>query len=166
MLVAQLVNHWPTDLAVLGLSPAQGEIFSTLNRVSIVHSLSLASTHSLQGQVIYLLNEPILWPTSPRTIACVIVLTFANEHQHMGIYMFLHHLRRGTTFVTSCLLLWAVKSFLNGSTLKEKTIALRGTNSTSAELTPLRREAKMKLTELLPLNMYPFHFIRLWMMVG
>ena len=34
-LVAQWVKHWATDLAVLGLSPAEGEIFSTINWVPL-----------------------------------------------------------------------------------------------------------------------------------
>ena len=33
--VAQWVKHWPTDLAVLSLSPSQGEIFSTVNGVTL-----------------------------------------------------------------------------------------------------------------------------------
>ena len=31
--VAQWIKRWPSDLAVLSLSPARGEIFSTVNRV-------------------------------------------------------------------------------------------------------------------------------------
>ena len=44
--VAQWVKCWPTDLAVPALSPAWGEIFSTINRFHctqpsiIIHSLS------------------------------------------------------------------------------------------------------------------------------
>ena len=43
--LAQLVKLWPADLAVPGLSPAQGEIFSIVNRGAIAHSLSLSSSH-------------------------------------------------------------------------------------------------------------------------
>ena len=32
---AQWVKRWPSDLAVLGLSPAPSEIFSTINRVPL-----------------------------------------------------------------------------------------------------------------------------------
>ena len=43
--VAQWVKRWSTDLAVPSLSPARGEIFSTVNGKSISNSLLLASSH-------------------------------------------------------------------------------------------------------------------------
>ena len=41
--VAQWVKRWPTDPSVPRSSPARGEIFSTVKRGSIAHSLSTSN---------------------------------------------------------------------------------------------------------------------------
>ena len=43
-LVAQSVKRWPTDLALSGSNPAEGNIFNR-KRCSIAHSLSLSNSH-------------------------------------------------------------------------------------------------------------------------
>ena len=43
--VAQWVKRWPADPSVPRSSPARGEIFSTVKRGSIAHSLSLSTSH-------------------------------------------------------------------------------------------------------------------------
>ena len=47
------------------------------------------------------------------------------------------------------------KPFQKGSTLKGKNLLLMEQILSSKSLSPLRREAKMIMTELLPLGVYP-----------
>ena len=74
-------------------------------------------------------------------------LNFADLNLVCFEYFFL---KRGTSLVTVCFLLWAVKPFSKmGSSLKKKNLLL-----CEQTLSFKRKGAKMKMAELLPLKVY------------
>ena len=58
--------------------------------------------------------------------------------------------------MTSCLTPWREKPFQKGSTLEGKNLLLEEQILSYKSSAPWRREAKVKLAELLPLKMYSF----------
>ena len=62
---------------------------------------------------------------------------------------------RETIFLTSCLLNWRMKSFQIGVCSLREEFALIGVNSFVYEMTAIYMEATMKMTELVPLKVYP-----------
>ena len=76
-------------------------------------------------------------------------------------FMFEHHFTKGSNFVTSCLLPWRRNPSKLGFTLKGKNLLLEEQILSFKSESQLRREGKMKLAELLFLNVKPFTLIML-----
>ena len=56
--------------------------------------------------------------------------------------------------MTSCVLSWLKRQVKNGNYSERKEFALKGANSFLSGLTPIGREGKQKMVELLPLKVH------------